>query len=338
METFMIIIGILLLVVVCIDIIKTVIFIDGGGTFSKILAARIWQIFYLIGGRKGSSKVLTYAGGTILIVLVLSWILIIWTGYSLIFLSVHDSVVDATTGTPASTVGNIYYVGYTLTSLGNGDLKSGSDFWRIISNIMGVSSMFFVTLGISYLLPVLQAVIAKRTLAVYIAKLGKTPVEIIRNGWNGKDFSALYERFGTLETMLIQHTERHLAYPVLHYFHSNIQEYSAPLQLAALDEAITIQEIYKLDKTDNAYHWKVLKGTLDNYISRLDGTFTGTPDEAPSFPYDNIIETITSISEEEKNEKLRELKKRRCKLLGLINKDGWDWNDLIEESIPKESN
>jgi hypothetical protein len=334
MEIIMIIAGVLLLLAVSVDITKTVIFINGGGTFSKILAARIWQLFYLAGGKKGNSKLLTYAGGTILIFLVLSWILVIWTGYSLIFLSVQDSVVDAMDSTPASTVGKIYYVGYTLTSLGNGDLKSGSDLWRIISNIMGISSMFFVTLGISYLLPVLQAVIAKRSLAVYISKLGKTPAEIIQNGWNGKDFSALYDRFGTLETMLIQHTERHLAYPVLHYFHSNIQEYSAPLRLVALDEAITIQEIYKMDKTDKAYHWKILKGTLDNYISRLDGTFTGTTDKAPPFPYKNIIEHAHPLSEEEKGEKLREIQERRRKLLGLINKDGWDWNDLVNEDRP----
>ncbi|MDT0651312.1 hypothetical protein [Autumnicola edwardsiae] len=324
----MIILGISLLIAVSIDIIKTVIFIDGSGTFSKFLAAGIWQIFYFIGGKKGSSKVLTFAGGTILIVLVLFWILMIWGGYSLIFLSDPDSVVDTTTKKPASTIGNIYYVGYTLTSLGNGDLKSGSDFWRIISNIMGISSMFFTTLGISYVLPVLQAVIAKRSLAIYITKLGRTPNQIIKKGWNGKSFSALYDRFTTLENMLLQHSERHLAYPVLHYFHSNYKDYSAPLRLAALDEAITIQEIFELDKTDQAYNWNALRGAMDNYIVRLDNTFTGSPDKAPPFPYENPLNNST-VLENGKEEELRQYQQRRCKLLGLINKDGWEWEDLL---------
>jgi hypothetical protein len=193
---------------------------------------------------------------------------------------------------------------------------------------MGISSMFFTTLGISYVLPVLQAVIAKRSLAIYITKLGRTPNQIIKKGWNGKSFSALYDRFTTLENMLLQHSERHLAYPVLHYFHSNYKDYSAPLRLAALDEAITIQEIFELDKTDQAYNWNALRGAMDNYIVRLDNTFTGSPDKAPPFPYENPLNNST-VLENGKEEELRQYQQRRCKLLGLINKDGWEWEDLL---------
>ncbi len=331
-------IGIILLLVAVLDILKTVIFINGGGTLSKYLAARIWNLFFFLANKKGSSFILTYAGGSILILMVALWIVLVWAGFSFIVLSDHDSVVDATTLQPASIIGKIYYVGYTITSLGNGDLKSGSDNWRIISNIMGISSMIFTSLSISYILPVLQAVIAKRTLAIYISKLGRTPMAIIKGGWTGKDFSPLYARFDTLESMLLKHSERHLAYPLLHYFHSNRKQSAAPLCLAALDEATTIQEVYQLDKTDKAYHWTILRGALDNYIIMLDSTFTSSTEEAPPFPYENPVKGVV-ISEEEKKSRLSRFKERRCKLLDLIQKDGWAWDDLLsEEDLKKNPN
>lgn len=330
MGIFLLCIGMILLLVAGVDILKTVIFINGGGTLSKYLAARVWNVFFFFASKKGSSAVLTYAGGSMLILMVALWIVLIWAGFSFIVLSDHDSVVDATTLKPASIIGKIYYVGYTITSLGNGDLKSGSESWRIISNIMGISSMVFTSLSISYILPVLQAVVAKRTLAIYISKLGRTPMAIIEDGWNGKDFSPLYARFGTLESMLLKHSERHLAYPLLHYFHSNRKQSAAPLCLAALDEATTIQEVYQLDTTDKAYHWKILRGALDNYILMLDGTFTSSTQEAPPFPYENPVKGVM-ISRKEKESRLSRSRERRCKLLDLIRKDGWEWDDLLSE-------
>lgn len=332
MQIPLLLLGIILILAVSVDMIRTIIFLNGAGAISKWYANLIWQVFFKISGKNGKSPLLTFAGGTILISLIFLWIIMIWAGFSLIFISDPDSVLNATTKIPADIVGNIYYVGYTLTSLGNGDLVSGSNFWRIISNILGITSMFFVTVGISYLLPVLQAVIAKRSLAIYIAKLGDSPEDLLNNSWNGKDFNGLYSRFGNLESMLIQHSERHLAYPILHYFHSNIKEYSAPVQLAMLDEVLSIQEVYGLDSASNLYHWRVLRGAIDNFLARLDNTFIGSSDEIPPFNYKNLPEH-DNLSEAEVKSKLQKYDDRRRKLLGLIQKDGWEWEDVTGNFI-----
>lgn len=192
---------------------------------------------------------------------------------------------------------------------------------------MGITSMIFTTVGISYLLPVLQAVIQKRSLSIYIGKLGNSPEEILNTSWNSKDFHGLYALFGNIEEMLLQHSERHLSYPILHYFHSNVKEYSAPLMLAILDEMITIQEVYEIDKQPNIYQWKVLRGVMDNYLNRLDESFIGTEEKLPPFPYTDIPDT-QNLSEEVLKEKLAKYQDRRCKLYNLITKDGWDWSDV----------
>jgi hypothetical protein len=325
----LIVTGLGLLVIAGIDIFLTIINIGGGGRLSRAFCDNVWNLFVKI-SPDPNSAILGYAGGIILTLLFFLWVLIIWAGFSLIFLSTEGSVVDSMTEETTSPIGKIYFVGYTLTSLGNGDVKGGSDTWRIVSNIMGIGSMFFVSLGISYLLPVLQAVIATKTLATYINQLGRTPQDIIFNGWNGKDFSPLYKRFTTLETMILTHSERHLAYPILHYFHATKREYSAPVNLAKLDEAISIQEVFNLDKSSEAYNWQVLRRSLDDYISKIQGVYASPTSEPPPFHYDKIRKefSIDTLSEETR-QKIQNLKERRSLLKGLVEKDQRRWRDLV---------
>lgn len=322
--------GILILLVVVVDIFRTVIYINGGGPLSTFVAEYIWKIFYRIGGRNGRSPVLNIAGGIILLFLVFMWIFLIWVGYSMIYLADANSVINNSTHQPAGIIGNIYYVGYTLTSLGNGDYSPGNAVWQMVSNVMGLNTTIFISLGISYLLPVLQAVIDKRTLAVHIDKLGATPDEIIKKGYNGKNFDALYQRFSNLESLLLKHGERHLAYPILHYFHSNKKAHSLSLSLAVLDEAMTIQKIYKIDKSEKAYHWEVLRGALDNFYQRLDNRFVVAAEDQPPFDYkDKLPEEFVKNYVGEPEMELQKFQNRRKKLVGYIHKNGWKWDDVI---------
>lgn len=328
------IVGLLILLLVFVDIFKTVIYINGGGPLSTLVAEMIWNVFYRLAGKSGKSSILNLTGGCILLFLVFMWIFLIWVGFSLVYLADANSVIDNATNKPADIIGNIYYVGYTLTSLGNGGFSPGSDTWKIVSNLMGLNSMIFISLGISYLLPVLQAVIDKRTLAVYINTLGSTPNEIIKKGYNGKNFEALYQRFSNLESLLLKHGERHLAYPILHYFHTNKKAHSLSLSLAVLDEVMTIQEVYKIDKSDKAYHWEVLRGALENFYNRLDSQFIISAKAPPPFDY------ISKLPKEfikdyvgEPDMDLKKFQSHRCKILGYVRKNGWTWEDVV---VPKE--
>lgn len=334
---FLIFLGLSILVIVVIDIFLTVIHLGGGGILSKPYSEGIWRIFKLFSGRNPESVILNYAGSFILVSLFFFWISIIWLGFSLIFLADEGSVVDSITDANSNEVGKIYFVGYTLTSLGNGDLKSGSDWWRIMTNIMGMGSIFFVSLVISYLLPVLQTVVAQRTLATYIYQLGNTPEDIILNGWNGKDFSALHKRFSTLETMILKLSEQHMAYPILHYFHADKREYAAPLNLAKLDEALTIREIYQMDKNTDNFNWVPIRRSLDNYLLKMKGNFITPSSLPPPFEYPRIHEFWDDIPipDSALQKKLNELKERRCLLLGLVEKDLWHWQDINKvEDLP----
>ncbi|MDT0688972.1 hypothetical protein RM549_04200 [Salegentibacter sp. F188] len=329
MNAFILILGVVIIVLVTIDMLSTILRMNGGSYLSNFIAKNIWKALLLLSNHNGRSKTLSNAGFLIILILFCLWIGLIWLGYSLIFLSSVSSVVDTATLLPSNWVGKIYFVGYTLSSLGNGDLKSGGDHWRILSNTMSLHGTFLVTLSISYIIPVLDAVIKKRTLSAYIYQLGRSPAELIRNCWNGKDFSILHDQFQSLHTMILEHSERHLAYPVIRYFHSNELKYSAPLCMAILDEVVTIQEVYKIDKSDKAYNWQILKKSLNSYLDILSKSYTKPTKEAPPFDYSDDLDFSVLTTDKKHSEILEELKTRRKYLMGSVIEDGWKWEDVI---------
>lgn len=329
MEYIFLVSGILLLILVTIDLLSTILLMDGGGKISNFISKGIWKILYLLSNKNARSPLLSKAGLLIIISLFATWIFLIWMSFSLIYLSDRGSVVDTSTEAITNAIGKIYFVGYTISSLGNGDLKSGSDAWRVISNVMSIYGTFFITLSISYLIPVLDAVIKKRALSGYIYQLGKTPEEILKNGWNGKDFSILYSHFDNLYTMILQHSERHLAYPVLHYFHSVKPKYSAPLTFTILDEAISIQKTFEIDKSPNAINWQLLRETMNSFTDVLDNFDSSSKVKEPPFPYLDDLKFPVNRSQEEIDLAVSELADRRKKLHGMIIRDGWKWEDVI---------
>ncbi len=129
--------------------------------------------------------------------------------------------------------------------------------------------------------------------------------------------------------MILQHTERHLAYPVLHYFHSTTPKYSAPLTFTILDEAISIQETFEIDRSPNAISWQILRETMDSYLEVFE-KFNATSKEAePLFPYhDGISNLPVNKSQQEVDNTVSELADRRKKLHGMIMRDGWKWVEL----------
>ncbi|RAJ27722.1 ion channel [Gelidibacter algens] len=324
------VLGIGIQVLVLVDIFKTIIYINGAGFLTNFVSKTIWSLFYKLSKGNGRSKLLDLCGPMILLFFLFMWISLIWLGYSLIYMSDSASVMNTETDTQATVIGKIYFVGYTLTSLGNGDYRAGSEVWQIVSNIMGLNSMIFISLGISYLLPVLQSVIDKRTLAVQITMLGSTPQAIIENGYDGKDFSPLYQRFTNLESILVKHGERHLAYPILHYFHSNDRRYALPLKLATLDEVVLIQKLYNIDDSSKNFHWEILGATLNNFYERLDSNFVIEADEVPPFDYkDKLPKEFAHKVLSKPQFELKNVEERRKKIRGYVRNDGWTWDDVI---------
>lgn len=331
--------GIILFISVVLDIIITTLSPRGAGFISKYIISGVWRFFLWTTGKKGSHQILDYITMIVSVVMLTLWILLLWVSNSLILISDYNSVLT-TNHIPASVIEKIYYAGYTLSTLGNGDLIPGSNFWRLYTNLLAFTGLLMITIGITYLVPLLQAEIQRRNLCLHISSLGLSAEDFLIRNWNGEDFSMLSDHFDDLRQEIFYLGQNHTAYPILHHSHSHVKQRSTSITISILDEALTIL-LYSVPKD----HWpkqaslRSLRIAINSYLSTLNAAFIKPSNKIPPLPnYDLLREAgIPILPNDEEIEKCYKRHEPRRKLLmGLLETDGWEWKDLKLRAITIE--
>ncbi|MBD1396470.1 two pore domain potassium channel family protein [Pontibacter sp. JH31] len=324
--------GVLLILVILKDLITTTLSYQGAGRITHFISEKIWHLVLKVAKNKGSSPLLDHAGYINMVTIILTWVMGMWIGAFLLLLTDPRSVLDSTTNVPATAWEKLYFSGYTLSTLGNGDFKAGSTFWDITTNLLAFSGLAFITISITYIMPVLSAVILQVKLSVFINCLGNTPQQILANGWNGQNFDRLLKNDADIADMLIEHCENHKVYPIIHYFHNSELKKSIIVSLAILDEAISMLSVAvdksaMPDKKDIA----LLQKSMDFYLEVLKQDKKINTSDMPAQPDWTLLEQegipLSQESIEEFNTNAH-LHKRRRILAHLLEEDGWNWDDV----------
>jgi hypothetical protein len=214
---------------------------NGGGPLTSRLARLTWRALRAAARGRSDSRLLSFAGAIVLLVTVLTWVVLLWAGWALIFASTDAAVVDSTTAAPASVAARVYYAGFVVFTLGVGDFVPGSGAWQIATAAASFLGLFLVTLSITYLVSVVSAAVTRRQLARSVHLSGETGTDIVLTHWTGEQVSNQFDSLAqTLTAQILQTTQQHLAYPVLHHFHAADETSSAPRALAALDDALLL--------------------------------------------------------------------------------------------------
>ncbi|MDX1661986.1 MAG: potassium channel family protein, partial [Gemmatimonadota bacterium] len=272
-------------------------------------------------------------GGSIGVPVVLSmiglWIALTWTGWTLVFLSGTGNVVESATRAPVDVAGHAYFTAVTMTTLGSGDVIPAGPGWRLVAGATAFSGLILVTLSLTYLIPVVSAVVEKRRVAAYVSSLGGTPERILRVAWNGEDFSSLNDHVPTLVDAIELHTQRHGAYPVIHWFTSGDRRTALAPALAALHEALLLVEHGTAgeDRPD-ASPLRPLRKALNAYLDSMAGRYldaSGGSVETPAAPPLGWLENLGApVADPGRYEAaLRGAEPRRRALHALLIRQGW---------------
>ena len=335
MSIILAIIGIVILVYTTFDVLVTTLTVGGGGPITSRFSSGIWWIVLQIHHRKSSHRLLSITGLVLLTGIALAWYILTWIGWTLIFCAENSAVINASSKIPADIWERIYFVGYTISTLGMGDYQAQGRIWQIATAISSASGFFLVTLSIAYLLPIVSAASEKRAFATYISSLGGTADEILIRAWNGQSFGELSSHLSSLTPTLTEQGEKHLAYPVLHYFHSVERARSLPLSLIALDEALTLLQYGIPDKYQpEPAALGAARRASAAFLKTLKSAYLEPASYNPQLPSLEILRSkgIPTVSDEEFWSRTKIITKRRRFLLALAENDGWTW-DAIASSI-----
>ena len=317
--------GAVVVAVALYDVLKTTLSAQGGAPLTSALSAGLWA---LLGRGPAHGLPRRAAGGVILTAVPVAWTLLLWTGWTLVFASGDGAVVDASSQTPADLPARVYFVGFTLFTLGNGDYVPSGGAWQVLTAVASFTGLFLVTLAITYLLPVVQAVAEKRSLAGRIHSLGATGVEIAAQA--GGPGSSLERQLESAAADLTLHAERHLVYPVLHYFASDEARTALAPRLAALSDGLLLLRhgLPEADRPDPTALGSV-EGALDDYLATVRGSLASPSEDAsPPAPSAGLDRTAPE-ADRDLADAARQRDDQRRLLRAIVRQSGHDWPGAV---------
>lgn len=324
--------GALLIVVVAVDALTTTVAVgSGAGWMTRRLSTGLWTAArHVVGDRHDA---LRRVGVAVTLTSIAAWLLLAWLGWTLVFAASSSAVVDATSGEPATVGQRWYFAGYTLLTLGNGDYRPEGLVWQVATVLTVGNGFVLVTLAITYLVPLASAVTQMRQLAASVDALGATPDAVLTGAFDGDGLQELQGGLAGLEQQLLLHQQRHLTYPMLHYFHSSEPGTSAPLQLVILDEALTLLEAgVAADVARPQRLVQRLRGALSGYVNVLSHYVSPASQPPPAVPLDALRAAgIPTVDDETYRAAVRALEQRRRLLAGTLAHDAWAWTHVTGE-------
>lgn len=313
---------------------------SGAGPLSGRIGRGLWSWALAVHRRRPSHTLLSALGVTIVLSILMVWIAAVLVGWGLVFTSSDGAVRDATTDAPASLGSRIYFTGYTVFTLGVGDYVPGDGLWQIATVLATGTGLVLVTLSITYLVPVASAVAQRRQLASYIASLGATPSQVVTRGWTGAGFGTLTDHLVGLAPLVHGAHQRHLTFPMLHYFHSADRASAAAPAIVHLADSLHLlrhgvapearPDRFVLDTLDSAVEsFLTTLPTPHRHIDHDTGDRSNVEDEPLPVPALEELRGhgIPTVSDET-YERAREAdERRRVRLAALLRNDGWSFGE-----------
>lgn len=323
-----VVIGLGLVVVALVDLTWTTIAAgSGAGPLTRRLARLTWQGALAVHRHRASHRFLAAAGVGVVVMVLATWIATVLAGWSLVFLA-SDGAVRTSSGETADAVDRLYFTGYTVFTLGNGDFRPAAGTWQLATVAATGTGLVLVTLGITYLVPVASAVAERRQLASYVSALGDDAADILARAWDGAGFGSLSQHLVALAPLIDAAGQRHLTYPVLHYYHSADPTSAAAPRL--VDLAIAVEALAHGVapglRPDPAALGPVER-VLDSFLGTLAAAYISPADEAlPALPLDGLRRLgIPTVDDEAYARATGRTAQRRRLLAGLLLDDGWDF-------------
>lgn len=322
--------GVLMLGVLAVEVFVTTLTMRGSGPLTGRVADACWRAFLSIHRGRSAHRLLAFGGGAIAVLTLALWILVLWAGWALIFAGAPDAVVDSS-GRPADLWSRIYFAGFNIFTLGLGDFRPVGAAWQIATALSSASGLVAITLAISYLLPVLSQAVSRQALAAQIGLLGETPSDVARDAWRlGPD--AFAGRLSGLAAGVLRQGRQHLAYPALHYFHASDPRFALPLRLAVLHEGL-LMVAHGL-RADDAHATSPACGDLLEaiglFLDSIGDDVLGRVEDVPPPPSLSPLAAAGAPTTAQPRfaEALEPCRRRRRLLRGLVEHDGWRWEDL----------
>lgn len=327
MRILWIVLGALCIGMGALDALWTTLWIDGhAGPLTRRHNSFTRRVILRIAGRR--HRVLSTTGPIVLVSSVLFWAVLPWTGWVLLFSGDPTSLLHMQQRTPAALVDRIYFTGYTMFTLGNGDFTPNGGFWEVATSLASLNGLFMLTLAVTYLLAIIEAVVAKRSFGSQVWALGRDADEFVVHSWDGHSFPSVELQIVSLTEQLNLVTEQHHAYPMLHFYHEANRKQSVSSNLAVFSEVLLLLAHGVAPEVRPAPSALFsAQRSVEEFLDTLKTAFVEPADETGRPPQLGRLRAhgIPVVDDEEFLRVVEERRERRRLLCGFLESERRSW-------------
>jgi hypothetical protein len=214
------IIGILLVLIAVADIYLTVLHPRADSSLLSVPVARgIWQLFRSIaqGLTKRGDRFLSYGGPTIIVTIITVWILLLLLGFALIIWPALGTAIQAEQGETSTDFATaIYYAGFSLATLGTGDLTPQTTTYRLLMVLKSILGFAVFTLTLSYVTSVYSNLTSRNTFALSLHHRSANTadsIELLARLSEDDNVNTLHQDISKIAQNLIGLLESNHSYP-----------------------------------------------------------------------------------------------------------------------------
>lgn len=333
MNMGLLIVGLALTAFVLADLFITASSASGSGPWNRILRRSVWGLLGSCDRLVPSAR--SMAGSITLALSLLSWLLGLLVGWTLVFSADPGAVVRADSLVVADVWERLYFSGSTVFILGVGDYIPQGAGWQLASTAATVTGMLTLILSISYFVPVSSANMRLRSYAALLHELGSTSQQMLVRGWDGSSFEQLSVRLRSLLLLVSEAEQDYRANPVLHNFHTPSRRAAFVPSLAALDEALHLLE-YGVQERVRPHPMVLgpLRTALDRFAAVAIKEFGPSSVTMPATTDLSALRRvgIPTVTDDEFLRSLEAREQHRGRLVYLVQRTGWCWGDAVETS------
>lgn len=227
MNWMLVIPGTLLIICVMADACRTTLTTRGSGFLTRGVIEAVRFLAWLSSRWLTGRGPLMVAGPLAVVVMGTVWLTGLWSGWVLVFSGMGESILDSATNMPVGTGGYIYYVGFTLSTLGVGDLVPAGSAMQLLTTVASFNGLILVTLVITYAVPLVGGAVQRREVAFELSLINAA-----KNRASGSAAATLAADLNSVRRDLMHCTEQRMAYPMLDLYFTRAREFSLAYQLA----------------------------------------------------------------------------------------------------------
>lgn len=319
--------GVVLLLLVVVDLAWTTLGVShGAGPVTSMVLRIGWWAGRPFRQRGAHLGIGVTGVATVLATLVV-WVVMIWGAWAMIFLAAGEGVADRD-GLAARPWDRVYFAGYSVFTLGNGEFMPVGPVWQLATVLASLTGLTLVSLAIAYVVLVTSAATDRHAAAVQLSLLGRTPVEIVQRWWASRADARFDDLVGASGARIVELTHRHLAYPVLHFFHARQASESPPMTIAVLDDALTLI-LCGVDADEPSPVLEVTRAAIDGYLDTVAHYVDRTARAVlPQLSTDALAGAgVPVVPASSFNRDVARLAGRRATLYGLVAAEGFGPTD-----------